>query len=93
MRRQQFVLLQNELAAKNKLEKAMNEVNQLRGIIPICASCKNVRDSKGYWKQVEAYIEDHSEAEFSHGLCEDCADRLYGDKEWYQNRFSDKQTS
>ena len=89
-RRQQFVLLQNELAAKIKLEKALNEVNQLRGIIPICAACKKVKESEGYWKQVEAYIEDHSDAEFSHGLCEECADKLYGDKKWYRPASRDE---
>jgi len=48
-----------------------------RGLLPICASCKRVRDDKGYWNQLEAYVRDHSEAEFSHGICPDCAEKLY----------------
>ncbi|GAU09106.1 PAS domain S-box protein [Desulfoplanes formicivorans] len=60
-----------------KLEKALTEIRQLQGIIPICASCKQIRDDKGAWKQLEAYISEHSEAEFSHGICPDCATRLY----------------
>ena len=60
------------------------EIKNLRGIIPICASCKKIRDDKGYWSQVEAYIEEHSEAQFSHGLCIDCADEIYGKQEWYK---------
>jgi hypothetical protein len=49
----------------------------LRGIIPICSSCKRIRDDKGYWHQVEVYISEHSEADFSHGICEECARKLY----------------
>jgi hypothetical protein len=68
----------NTLAASNKeLEKALAEIKQLKGIIPICAACKKIRDDKGYWHQVESYVRDHSGAEFSHGMCPDCA------KEWY----------
>ncbi len=60
------------------LQKTLAEVKTLKGILPICASCKKIRDDKGYWRQIEAYIRDHSEAEFSHGLCPDCAKKLYG---------------
>jgi PAS domain S-box-containing protein len=59
------------------LQKAFNEIKTLRGILPICASCKKIRDDKGYWKQVEEYVSDHTEAEFSHGFCPSCAKRLY----------------
>ena len=61
------------------LQKALSEVKTLKGIFPICASCKKIRDDKGYWRQIEAYIRDHSEAEFSHGICPDCMEKLYGD--------------
>ena len=61
------------------LQKALSEVKTLKGIFPICASCKKIRDDKGYWTQIEAYIRDHSEAEFSHGICPDCKKKLYGD--------------
>jgi len=46
-------------------------------MLPICASCKKIRDDRGYWNKIEAYIEKHSEAEFSHGICPECARKLY----------------
>ena len=60
-------------------EKAFQEVRILRGLLPICASCKKIRDDNGYWTQIEGYIKDHSEAEFTHSICPDCAKRLYPD--------------
>jgi len=54
------------------LKKALAEVKTLRGLIPICSSCKNVKDEEGSWQQVEAYVREHSDAEFTHGLCEGC---------------------
>ena len=60
-----------------ELQKALGEVRTLRGILPICASCKKIRDDKGYWNQLESYIRDHSEAEFSHSLCPECIEKLY----------------
>jgi hypothetical protein len=59
------------------LQEALSKVRQLSGMLPICAACKKVRDDQGYWTQIEAYIRDHSDAEFSHSLCPDCGDRLY----------------
>jgi len=53
------------------------EIKILRGFIPICASCKKIRDDEGFWKDIEVYIEDHSEVEFSHSLCPECAKKLY----------------
>jgi len=61
----------------------VSEVKTLRGIIPICAECKKIRNDEGYWTQVEEYVEDHSNAKFSHGLCGECADDLYGGEDWY----------
>ena len=60
-----------------ELHDALARVKTLSGFLPICASCKKVRDDKGYWTQVEEYLRDHSEIEFSHGLCPDCAKKLY----------------
>ena len=72
--------LYQELEKRNRdLEKALAEIKTLRGILPICANCKKIRDDAGYWNQIEAYIRDHSEAEFSHGICPDCARELYPD--------------
>ncbi len=66
-----------ELEQKNaELFKALDQVKVLRGLLPICASCKKIRDDKGYWNQIEVYIRDHSEAEFTHGICPDCARKL-----------------
>jgi PleD family two-component response regulator len=60
-----------------ELQAALDQVRTLSGLLPICASCKKIRDDHGYWHQVEAYIEDHSDAEFTHGICPECARRLY----------------
>ncbi len=62
-----------------KLQKALAEIKTLQGIIPICASCMKIRDDKGMWKRVEAYVEAHSEAQFSHGTCPDCTKKHYPD--------------
>ncbi len=60
-------------------EKALAEIKILGGLLPICMSCKKIRDDKGYWNQIEGYIRTHSQAEFSHGLCPDCALKMYPD--------------
>ncbi len=60
-----------------QLQKALVEVKQLSGLLPMCACCKKIRDDKGYWNQLEAYISDHSEADFSHGICPDCVKEHY----------------
>lgn len=60
-----------------KLQQALAQVKKLSGFLPICASCKKIRDDKGYWQQIEQYISEHSEALFSHGLCPECAKKLY----------------
>jgi PAS domain S-box-containing protein len=59
------------------LQNAMTEVKRLKGILPICAACKKIRDDQGYWIQVEVYIREHSEAQFSHGICPECREKLY----------------
>lgn len=60
-----------------QLQDALANIKTLHGLIPICASCKKIRDDKGYWNQIESYIRDHSEAEFSHGICPECMKKLY----------------
>jgi len=62
-----------------KLQDALANVKRLSGLLPICASCKKIRDDSGYWKQIESYVREHSEAEFSHGLCPDCAEKQYAE--------------
>lgn len=60
-----------------ELKKAMDEIKILKGLIPICAKCKKVRDDAGYWQHIEVYVRERSDAEFSHGICPDCAKELY----------------
>jgi PAS domain S-box-containing protein len=60
-----------------ELQDALAQVRTLSGLLPICASCKKIRDDKGYWRQIEAYIRDHSEAEFSHSICPECTKKIY----------------
>ena len=60
-----------------ELYKALSDVKKLSGLLPICASCKKIRDDRGYWNQIEEYIRDHSEAEFTHSICEECVGKLY----------------
>lgn len=59
------------------LQKALSEVKALSGLLPICSSCKKIRDDKGYWNKIESYIQTHSQAEFSHSICPECAQKLY----------------
>jgi HAMP domain-containing protein len=65
------------------LEIALDEIKTLKGIVPICANCKKIRDDKGYWNHLESYIEKHSDASFSHGMCPECLEALYGKEQWY----------
>ena len=64
-------------SAFTQLQDALAEVKTLSGLLPLCSSCKRIRDDQGYWQQIEAYIRDHSEAEFSHSVCPECAKKLY----------------
>ncbi|MHB0995017.1 MAG: PAS domain-containing protein [Elusimicrobiales bacterium] len=73
-----------DISERKRMEAAEREVNDLRGLIPICASCKKIRDDKGYWQQVESYLSQHSPARFTHGLCKECETRLYGGQDWYK---------
>lgn len=66
-----------------ELQDALENVKILSGLVPICANCKKIRDDKGYWNQIEGYIQKYSDVIFSHGMCPDCSDALYGDKSWY----------
>ena len=61
----------------NKLEKALQELKVLHGMLPICANCKKIRDVNGKWEHVEVYVRDHTDADFTHSLCPQCAEKLY----------------
>jgi C4-dicarboxylate-specific signal transduction histidine kinase len=83
----------NELQAANTglkeknqdLEAAMKEIKTLSGLLPICMHCKKIRDDKGYWQQMETYIHEHSDAQFSHSICRECADKFYPDMDLYED--------
>ena len=75
-----------QVKEKNEsLQKAVSEIKTLQGILPICSHCKKIRDDNGYWNQIEAYIRDHSEAEFSHGICQECTKKYYPDLDIYDD--------
>jgi len=61
------------------LSEALNRIEQLQGILPICASCKKIRNDGGNWEQIEVYIKNHSNADFTHSICPDCINKLYPD--------------
>ncbi len=76
-----------ELLARIKthigFKKAREKIKNLNGLLPICSNCKKIRNDKGYWKQIDVYIQKHSEAEFTHSMCPECSDKLYGKEDWY----------
>ncbi len=75
---EQRIAIENEREGLiRELREALAKVKTLSGLLPICASCKKIRDDGGYWNQIEAYISKHSEAEFTHGICPECARKLY----------------
>ncbi len=73
-----------------ELKGALDHINTLSGLIPICSNCKKIRDDKGYWNRIESYIESHTQASFSHGMCPECSQKLYGDQDWYIQMKKDK---
>lgn len=70
-------VLSRQVVAQIELREALTQVKRLQGLFPICSGCKRIRDDDGYWNQIEVYISDHSEAEFSHSICPECISRLY----------------
>ncbi len=70
-----------------ELKTALEKVKMLEGMLPICASCKKIRDDSGYWEQIETYIKRHANVKFSHGICPECAEKLYPD---YAKRIKDQ---
>lgn len=78
--KRQVVEKTSELEKTNQeLRIALAEIKTLRGIIPICSNCKKIRDDQGFWQQVESYVTKRTEASFSHGICPECVEKLYGD--------------
>ncbi len=69
----------DRIEANEVLRKAQEyEIKKLKGFLPICSNCKKIRDDEGYWKQVEVYVREHSDADFTHSFCPECAEDLYG---------------
>ncbi|MDY0220129.1 MAG: response regulator [Desulfobacterium sp.] len=92
-RLQHRLVIQNERLKKDAKEKELlilelqtliDNVKVLSGLLPICASCKKIRSDQGYWEHLEIYIETHTEAIFSHGICPGCAEKLYGHQKWFK---------
>jgi CheY-like chemotaxis protein len=75
-------ILEEKAELVGQLQEALANIKTLRGMVPICSSCKKIRDDKGFWEQLEAYITQHSEAVFSHGYCPECAAQMK--KEWHK---------
>ncbi len=67
------------------LKKALSQVKQLSGLLPICSHCKKIRDDKGYWNQIEEFMHKHSDVRFSHGICQECAKKNYPDMDIYED--------
>lgn len=67
-----------------ELKESLENVKTLSDLLPICSKCKNIRDDKGYWERIDVYIQQHSDTVFSHGICPDCEEELYGKEEWYK---------
>ena len=75
-----LIEMRETLACKiEELREALDQIKTLRGIVPICMNCKKIRDDQGFWNQVEVYVRDHTEANFSHAICPECMNRLYPD--------------
>jgi hypothetical protein len=87
------LLFRNLKQREEELEKALKKVKQLRGMLPICAYCKKIRDDKGYWQQVEIYIHQHSEADFSHSICPECMKKVTAERKKEQPPDSSKTQS
>jgi hypothetical protein len=91
-RPQQFLLFKEKkiegdrLKVDQEAKKLLEETKVLRGLLPICASCKKIRDDKGYWNQIEIFIQKHSDAHFTHGICQECQEKLYGHQDWFKKK-------
>ncbi len=81
MRIPTVVLLISAVPLISKLRKTRTEVRRLSGLLPICAWCKKIRDDKGYWESVEEYISGHTQAEFSHGMCPECFEKIVAEED------------
>ena len=86
-------IFRKNFITSEKLKHSLSQVHQLSGLLPMCSKCKSIRDDKGYWNKIESYIEKHSDAFFSHGMCEQCSNELYGKQDWYIRMKKRKESS
>lgn len=84
-------VVSNQKRIQEDLKKTKHQLSELQGLLPICSSCKNIRNDKGYWEELEEYIRKHSEADFSHGLCPDCIKKLYPEE--YERMQANRKSS
>ena len=78
------------IQAEAELSEALDNITELKGLVPICSNCKSIRDDRGYWNNLENYLDEHSDISFSHGLCPDCARKLYGEEKWFSDSKDQK---
>ena len=74
---QERIISDNNKLLIGRLQQSLDEIRTLSGLLPICSACKKIRDDDGYWKQLEHYISEYTDAKFSHGICPDCKEKLY----------------
>ena len=87
-----MIEMQDALADKiAELGRALSQIKTLRGIVPICANCKKIRNDAGYWQQVEVYVHNHTEADFTHGICPECMETLYPEFEQDESERQEKE--
>ncbi|WDP87528.1 MAG: hypothetical protein HUN05_22335 [Desulfobacter sp.] len=88
-----YEFLEHKVQERTKdLQDALEQVKTLNGLLPICCHCKKIRDDKGYWTHLESYIEQYSDASFSHGMCPECSEKLYGNETWYIEMKKDEKS-
>lgn len=85
-------IFRENFITSEELKHSLSEIHQLSGLLPMCSKCKKIRDDKGYWNQIESYIEKRSDVSFSHGMCEQCSNELYGKQDWYIRMKKKKET-
>jgi YesN/AraC family two-component response regulator len=78
------------IKTNRELKQALSEIKQLSSFLPICSSCKKIRDDDGYWNRIESYIETHTDSVFTHSICPQCSEKLYGKEKWYRNTLKKK---
>ncbi len=85
--------VEEEQKLKKELQNTLDRIKVLSGMLPICSKCKMIRNDKGYWNRIESYIEKYSDAIFTHSICPDCSEELYGDEDWYSELKNKKGTT